>query len=242
MTPPYENDLQKEEEKQSDLKKKQLLTAAMMTKRYDWAKKYVSWTVEDWRKVLFSDESHFLVQGQRSRFVRKSDNEKLTTAHIDQTVKHPLKKMFWGCFSYKGTGCLVPIEGMMNSQKYRDLLEHRLEAELRKVDANSQAVFQQDSAPCHVSKIMMKYFKDKKISCLEWPGNSLDLNPIENLQAIVKARLRKIDCTTKTKLIEAVIHTWFRDQQISENCKKLVDSMPKRVEEVIKAKGGHISY
>lgn len=82
--------------------------------------------------MLFSDESHFLVQGQRSRFVRKSDNEKITTARIDQTVKHPLKKMFWCCFSYKGTGCLVPIEGMINSQEYRDLLEQRLEVGTKK--------------------------------------------------------------------------------------------------------------
>lgn len=222
--------------------KKQLLNAGMMKKRYEWAKKYVSWTVEDWRKVLFSDETHFLVQGQRSRFVRKSDNKKLTAAHINQTVKHLLKKMFWGCFSYKGTGSLVPIEGMMNSLKYKDLLEQRLQAELDKVDANGEAVFQQDSAPCHVSKTMVKYFKDKNISRLEWPGNSPDLNPIESLWAIVKARLRKIDCTTKTKLIEAVIQVWFRDQQISEICQKLIDSMPERVEKVLNAKGGHISY
>lgn len=222
--------------------KKQLLTAPMMKKRYDWAKKYGSWTVQDWRNVLFTDESHFFVQGQRSLYVRKSVNEKLSAAHIDQTVKHPLKVMFWGCFSYKGTGSLVPIKGMMNSQKYKDLLENKLEAELRKVNANGQAVFQQDSAPCHVSKKMMKYFKDKKISCLQWPGNSPDLNPIENLWAIVKARLRKIDCTTKTKLIEAVIGIWFRDQQITESCQKLIYSMPKRVQDVIKAKGGHTSY
>lgn len=222
--------------------KKQLLTAAMMKKRYDWAKLYKGWTVEDWRKVLFSDESHFLVQGQRSRFVRKSENEKLTTQHFDQTVKHPIKKMFWGCFSYKGTGSLVPIEGMMNSEKYKNLLEQKLENELRKLDANGQALFQQDSAPCHVSKVMRQYFTEKKIRCLEWPGNSPDLNPIENLWAILKARLRKIDCTTKTKLIEAVIQLWFRDTQISENCKKLVDSMPNRVKQIIKNKGGHIAY
>lgn len=87
----------------------------------------------------------------------------------------------------------------------------------------------------------MKYFKDKKISCLEWPVNSPDLNLIENLWAFVKPRLRKIDCTTKIKLIEAVIQIWFWDQQIIESCKKL-DSMLKRVQEVIKTKGGHISY
>uniref|UniRef100_A0A3Q3R911 Transposase Tc1-like domain-containing protein n=1 Tax=Monopterus albus TaxID=43700 RepID=A0A3Q3R911_MONAL len=47
--------------------KKQLLTKAMKVKRYKWALKYKNWTKEDWRKVLFSDESHFFVQGQRSQ-------------------------------------------------------------------------------------------------------------------------------------------------------------------------------
>lgn len=191
---------------------------------------------------MFSDETRFIVQGQRSRYVRRSGNEKLTAAHIDQTVKHPQKKMFWGCFSYAGTGSLVPVEGMMNSQKYKELLERKLSAELTKADQSGNAVFQQDSAPCHKSKTMMQYFKSKKIALLDWPGNSPDLNPIENLWAIVKARLRRVDCTTKTKLIEAVIQLWFRVDQILENCKKLIDSMPKRLQEVIKAKGGHISY
>ena len=45
-----------------------------------------------------------------------------------------------------------------------------------------------------------------KITVLDWPGNSPDLNPIENLSSIVKNRLKKMDCTTKIKLIEAVIH------------------------------------
>lgn len=52
---------------------------------------------------------------------------------LTRTIKHPLKKMFCGCFSYKYIGSVL-IEGMMNAQKYKDVLEHKLEAELRKVD------------------------------------------------------------------------------------------------------------
>lgn len=50
--------------------------------------------------------------------------------------------------------------------------------------------------------------------------NIHNLNPFENLWTIGKAKFRKTDCTTKTKLIEVVIQVLFRDQQISKNCKK----------------------
>ena len=81
-----------------------------------------------------------------------------------------------------------------------------------------------------------------KITVLDWPGNSPDLNPIENLWSIVKNRLRKMDCTTKIKLIEAVIHVRFHDEEIKKICKTLVLSMKKRVKSVLENKGGHINY
>ncbi|XP_040263680.1 insulin-like growth factor I isoform X2 [Bufo bufo] len=147
--------------------KKQLLTAPMMKKRLNWAKKYANWTKNNWKKVLLSDETHFLVQGQRSKLVRKRVDENLTAAYIVQSVKHPVMKMFWGCFSYSGPGKLIPVEGMMNSEKYKAMLDQCWAQELEKVQANGNEMFQQDSAPCHISKTMVKYFKDKKISILD---------------------------------------------------------------------------
>jgi len=45
------------------------------------------------------------------------------------------------------------------------------------------------------------FLSDNNIAVLKWPGNSPDLNPIENLWAIIKKELHKYDCTTITKLI-----------------------------------------
>ena len=74
----------------------------MKKKRFIWAKKYKDWTREQWRQVLFSDEGHFLVKGVKSQHVRISKGEPLKESHIDQAVKHPSKKMFWGCSAIMG--------------------------------------------------------------------------------------------------------------------------------------------
>jgi len=85
-------------------------------------KKQEKWDQQKWRRVIFSDESHFEVQGYRSQYVRRSKGEPLQGGHNDQASKDPAKKMFWGCFTFKGTGRLILVKGMMNSIKYKEIL------------------------------------------------------------------------------------------------------------------------
>ena len=101
--------------------KKQLLTASMKKKRLDWTKEYRNWIATDWRKELFSNESHYLVQGKSSQHVCRAIGEPIRECHMDQYVKHPPKTMFWGSFSYCKVKSLLPIEGMMNAKKYLKL-------------------------------------------------------------------------------------------------------------------------
>jgi len=57
------------------------------------------------------------------------------------------------------------------------------------------------------------------------------------LWSIVKTRLQRKDC-----IIEVIIDIWFRDEKIAQECRKLEESMPKRVELLTKNKTGHIAY
>ena len=150
--------------------------------------------------------------------------------------------MFWGCFSYYRVGPLKPVEGMMNSEKYLDVLTKKVIPEMARKFPEGSGIFQQDLAPCHTSRKVKNFISLNHMLVLNWPGNSPDLNPMENLWSIIKLRLRRRDCTTMVKLIEAINNCWYRDLSIQENCIKLIDSMPKRVKSVLTSCDSHVCY
>ena len=112
--------------------------------------------------------------------------------------------MVWGCFTFQGTGRLCPVEGMMNSTKYYKMLTKHMLPTMKNLYLGGTGIFKQELVPCHTSKVMQSFFKSK-LHVLDWPSNSPDFNPIENLWAIVMKRLEKGHCSTTTKLIEAII-------------------------------------
>ena len=147
--------------------------------------------------------------------------------------------MFWGCFSRLGLGPLAAIEGSMNSESYQEILDELLLPELRA--AGVPMVFMQDNAPCHKSRTVLDFLADNGLQTLPWPAQSPDLNPIENLWAIIKARLKKnFGIPTKNELIDQIFTIW--NDIDSELCEKLSDSMIKRLEEVLEKKGNPINY
>ena len=89
---------------------------------------------------------------------------------------------------------------------------------------------------------MNPFFDENDIRTLKWPPFSPDVNPIENLWAILKSKIREKSYRTKDEFMEEIHRLWNNDPQLSSHCLRLSDSMPNRVRQCIHSHGAAVNY
>jgi len=226
-------------------RKKPLLSKKHREQRLRFAKRHKDWTVNDWSKIVWSDESKFQIFGSDGRqYCWKRPNEQLQDAHVNPTVKFGGGSIFvWGCLTSSGVGYLVRIEGGLDAELYCRILEEDLFSSLHYYDLDTNdIIFQQDNDPKHTAIRTKKWFEDNEIEVLSWPAQSPDLNPIEHLWNDIDRRLRALDTQIRGKdmLWEKVSEVW--NETSIETCTRLIETMPERINDVIKAKGGYTRW
>uniref|UniRef100_A0A3B1K6C0 Tc1-like transposase DDE domain-containing protein n=1 Tax=Astyanax mexicanus TaxID=7994 RepID=A0A3B1K6C0_ASTMX len=208
-------------------KRKPSLTPKHKRTRLQWAKERQSWTVDDWMKVIFSDESRICIgQGDHAgTFVWCRSSEIYEEACLKKTTKFPQSLMIWGC---------------MSGKVYIDILDSFLIPSIEQMFGDNEIIFQDDNASCHRAKTVKAFLGERHIQSMSWPANSPDLNPIENLWWKLKKMVHKKAPTCKADLATAIKESWH--QIDAEYCLSLIKSMPQRLKAVIKAKGGATKY
>lgn len=151
--------------------------------------------------------------------------------------------MVWSVISAKGMGRLYIVEGTMRQDQYKRVLETRLLPQLEEwFPGGEEYIFMHDSAPCHKARSVTAFLAKKNITVLPWPGNSPDMNPIENIWELTKRAIAKEVITTKRQLVETLIREWHHNTELQQNAKVCIESMPRRIEAIIAAKGGITKY
>ncbi len=129
---------------------KPLLNQRQRQKHLTWAVEKNNWTVAQWSKVLFSDESKCCISfgNQGPRVWRKSGE-----AQNPCCLKFPQSVMIWAAMSSAGVGLLCFLKSTVNVAIYQEILEHFMLPSADKLYGDADFIFQQDLAPAHTAKV-----------------------------------------------------------------------------------------
>jgi transposase len=225
--------------------KKPRLTKNQRQARLNFAREYVDKPIGFWKRVIFSDESSFPIFSTAcGHWVWRRPHERYEPRSVIPTVKHGGGYLhIWGCLTYKGIGWMCSLPHGLDSETYLEILKDELQETTNFYFSKDEPiVFQQDGASVHTAKIILDWFKAKKMQLLNWPACSPDLNPLENLWANLKKRVAQNqgDLPTKDSLWEAIQKEW--EATPVTLCKNLIESMHHRLKAVIDAHGGPTKY
>lgn len=215
--------------------------------RRAWARAHWRWGEEDWKHVIWTDESSVEIgKDSRRLWVWRRPGERYDEKCTAPTFKSGRQSlMIWGCMAFGRLGPLVriPKEERTGADYVRLVLAGPLwdfYSEL--LEERGLVAVMEDGAPIHRSKVAKNFRATHHMEVFPHPAQSPDINPIEHAWHKLKTNINQRPVIPKNldEMWVAIQEEWEKIRV--EFINGLVESMPRRVQAVAKAKGGPTKY
>ena len=204
--------LHKNELKGCRARKKPLLHQRHRKARLKFARDHKDKDLTFWKHVLWSDETKIELFGHNhQRYVWRKEGEAFHPNKSIPTVKHGGGSiMLWGCFAAAGTGQIQKVDGIMRKEQYLEILTHNLKSSVRqlKLAWSQMDLSTGQRSQVYGTRCQKVASRQQSKSVLEWPSQSPDLNPIENLWNALKRRVRSKQTKTLDDLYQYCQEEW----------------------------------
>ncbi|KAG3066448.1 hypothetical protein PI124_g22083 [Phytophthora idaei] len=191
---------------------------------------------DEWEEVFFTDKAMVEMHGTTGRvFVWRRSHEAFAPSYVPATFKSSRKSvMVWSSNFGNGIGPLHICES--DGCYYRKILVREVPFSKTLNGLPDWTLFVHDNAPARTAKNTKKLLLDLNLKVLTHPAQSPDLNPIENIWAILKWELNKTPASSLEDLKQKLSKIWY---QIHDGIViRAVRSTPQRPHAVKQAKGG----
>ena len=218
-----------------------LLSKTNTNKRLIWAQAH-DWSTEEWGRVAYSDESRFSQFSDGNVRVIRPKGARYDPKYTVPTVKQCSSVMVWGCFWRGGVGPLFILTEIMDQDVYVNTLSKCFFSWKKSIRAshNVDLLLLGDNARPHKGGYATWWKRMTGIETVDWPAQSPDLNPIENLWGIIKRRLQERGhiFSNMNMLVETLREEWNKIEP--DLCRRLSDGMIDRVRKTVDNKGHSI--
>lgn len=225
------------------MRKRPRLTPAHFASRELWAMQRVHWRQQQWRRVIFSDESRFrLFQADGRTRVWREPRQEMLQQHVQCTEQQSASVHVWAGITLFSKTDLVFLDANVTGDSYADLLQTRLlPFATAAYGGVNNCILQDDNAPPHRAAVVTQLKEELHIRTLRWPSRSPDMNPIEHVWDFLKRTIQRENPPQNVaQLRQAIADAWQGLPQ--DYLRRLILGMPRRVSALLAARGGYTRY